>query len=78
MPRQVRIEYPSAIYHLASRGDRPEKISLDDADRQDFIKALAEACQKTAWQDADLASRRKHDPDKLEIAVRLRRETTLT
>lgn len=33
-----------------SRGDRQERILLDDVDRQDFIKTLAEACQKTSWQ----------------------------
>jgi hypothetical protein len=30
-----------------SRGDRRENIYLDDVDRQDFLKTLAEACQKT-------------------------------
>ena len=50
MPRQLRIEYPGAMYHLMSRGDRRERIFLDDVDRQDFIKTLAEACQKTGWQ----------------------------
>ena len=50
MPRKLRIEYPGAIYHLMSRGDRRERIFLDDVDRQDFIKTLAEACQKTGWQ----------------------------
>jgi REP element-mobilizing transposase RayT len=38
------------MYHLMSRGDRREKIFLDDVDRQDFLKTLAEACQKTQWQ----------------------------
>jgi REP element-mobilizing transposase RayT len=38
------------MYHVMSRGDRREKIFLDDVDRQDFVKTLAEACQKTAWQ----------------------------
>jgi REP element-mobilizing transposase RayT len=33
-----------------SRGDRREKIFLDDVDRHDFIKTVAEACQKTGWQ----------------------------
>jgi len=33
-----------------SRGDRREKVSLDDVDRQDFVKTLAEACQKTNSQ----------------------------
>ena len=38
------------MYHVMSRGDRQERIFLDDIDRQDFIKTLAEACQKTDWQ----------------------------
>jgi REP element-mobilizing transposase RayT len=38
------------MYHVMSRGDRREKIFLDDVDRHDFIKTLAEACQKTGWQ----------------------------
>jgi REP element-mobilizing transposase RayT len=50
MPRQVRIQYPGAMYHVMSRGDRREDIFLDDVDRQDFLKTLAEGCQKTAWQ----------------------------
>jgi putative transposase len=50
MPRKLRVEYPGALYHVMSRGDRREDIFLDDVDRQDFIKTLAEACQKTAWQ----------------------------
>src|SRR6266567_615731 len=50
MPRKLRVEYPGALYHVMSRGDRREKIFLDDIDRQDFIKPLAEACQKTGWQ----------------------------
>ena len=36
MPRQLRIQYPGAIYHVLSRGDRREKIFLDDVDRQDW------------------------------------------
>ncbi len=50
MPRQLRIEYPGAIYHLMDRGDRREDIFVDDVDRQDLLKTLAEACQKTGWQ----------------------------
>jgi REP element-mobilizing transposase RayT len=50
MPRQVRIQYPGAMYHVMSRGDRREDIFLDDVDRQDFLKTLAEGCQKTDWQ----------------------------
>ena len=50
MPRKIRIEYPGAIYHVMSRGDRREDIFLDDVDRQDFLKTLAEACQKTGFE----------------------------
>ena len=44
------MEYPGAIYHVMSRGNRRQDIYLDDVDRQDFLKTLAEACQKTGWQ----------------------------
>ena len=50
MPRQLRIDYPGAIHHVMSRGDRRENIYHDDVDRQDFLKTLAEVCQKTDWQ----------------------------
>ncbi|MEI6785069.1 MAG: hypothetical protein WCQ21_29580 [Verrucomicrobiota bacterium] len=50
MTRKLRIEYPGAMYHRMSRGDRREKIFLDDVNRQQFLKMLAEACQKTHWQ----------------------------
>ncbi len=50
MPRKLRVEFPGAIYHLMSRGDRREDIFRDDVDRQDFLKTLAEACQKTGFQ----------------------------
>ncbi len=50
MPRKLRVEFPGAIYHVMSRGDRREDVFLDDVDRQDFLKTLAEACQKSGWQ----------------------------
>lgn len=50
MPRQLRIEYAGAIYHVLSRGDRRKAIFLDDVDRQDFLKTLAETCQKTGFE----------------------------
>ena len=85
MPRQVRIEYPGAIYHVMSRGNRCQDIYLSDVDRHDFLKTFAEACEKTqeelhrlGWQEADLLSHRKRDPRKVQIAVRLRQQTTLT
>ena len=50
MPRQPRLEYPGAIYHVMNRGDRREDIVLDDADRQRFAETFDEACGKTGWQ----------------------------
>jgi len=35
MPRKLRVEYPSAVYHAMSRGDRREDTFLDDVDRGD-------------------------------------------
>ena len=50
MPQQLRIEYPGAMYHVMSRGNRRQDIYLDDMDRHDFLKTLAEAFQQPDWQ----------------------------
>src|ERR1035437_5075554 len=50
MPRQLRIEYAGAIYHVMNRGDWREPIFHDDLDRKRFVAALGEACTKTDWQ----------------------------
>lgn len=50
MARPLRIEYPGAIYHIMSRGDRREMIFLDDGDRRSFLDTLGQACAKTGWQ----------------------------
>src|SRR5882672_2677179 len=50
MPRQLRIEYPGALYHLMNRGDRREPIFKDDLDRQRFLVTFGQVCEKTGWQ----------------------------
>ena len=50
MPRQLRLEYAGAIYHLINRGDRREPVFRDDQDCQRFLETLGEACEKTGWQ----------------------------
>ncbi len=50
MPRQMRVEFAGAIFHVLSRGDQRQDIFFDDVDRKHFLKALAETCQKTDWQ----------------------------
>jgi hypothetical protein len=70
MARKLRVEYPGAIYHLMSRGDRRELIFLDDQDRERFVETLGEACAKTGYRGGD--------PKKVALAARLRAKTTLT
>jgi len=50
MPRQIRIEFPGALYHVMARGDRREPIFLDDEDCGSFLKVLAEASHKMGWR----------------------------
>ncbi|MCG3148107.1 MAG: hypothetical protein PCFJNLEI_01549 [Verrucomicrobiae bacterium] len=50
MPRQLRVEYAGAIYHVMNRGDRRESIVHDEQDRQRFWETLGETCRKTQWQ----------------------------
>jgi hypothetical protein len=50
MPRKVRVQYIDMMYQVVSLGDQPDDILSDDADRNDFIKTLPEACQQTGWQ----------------------------
>jgi hypothetical protein len=48
MARKLRVEYAGAIYHVMNRGDRRERIFMDDADRQHFVDTLGEACAKAS------------------------------
>jgi REP-associated tyrosine transposase len=50
VPRQLRIEFEGAVYHVLNRGDRREVIFHDADDRERFLVALGEACAKTDWQ----------------------------
>lgn len=50
MPRQVRIEYPGAVYHAIARGDRKEPIVADDEDRIRFKALLEELAERTGWE----------------------------
>lgn len=46
MARPLRIEFPGAIYHVTSRGDRREDIFEDDLDRRNFLELVAQALQR--------------------------------
>ena len=42
MSRRLLIEFPGAIYHVTSRGDRREPIFEDDSDRAALLGVLEE------------------------------------
>jgi REP element-mobilizing transposase RayT len=46
MSRPLRIEFPGAVYHVTSRGDRREEIYRDDTDRAQFLLVLEQACRR--------------------------------
>ena len=50
MPRQLRLEYEGAIYHVMARGNRRQSIYRDDRDRLAWLDFLSRACQRTGWR----------------------------
>jgi hypothetical protein len=46
MARPLRIEYPGALYHVTSRGDRREPIFDDDRDRTAFLNVLGDVVSR--------------------------------
>ncbi len=49
MARPLRIEYPGALYHVTSRGDRREPIFEDDDDRIMFLELLCHVSERYNW-----------------------------
>ncbi|MDD5240826.1 MAG: transposase [Sulfuricella sp.] len=49
MSRPIRIEFPDALYHVTSRGDRREAIFEDDLDRQTFLSTLEQVVVQFNW-----------------------------
>ncbi len=50
MSRQLRIQFPDAIYHVTSRGNRRQSIVVDDLDRDTFFERIGTTVQKYAWE----------------------------
>jgi len=46
MARPWRIQYPDAVYHIISRGNRQADIFLTDQDRHDFINLLSKTGER--------------------------------
>ncbi|MGD0960317.1 MAG: transposase [Methylomonas sp.] len=49
MARPLRIEFPNALYHITSRGDRREAIYRDDEDRRQWLMILGQVCECFNW-----------------------------
>lgn len=46
MARPLRVNYPHAFYHVTSRGNERKPIVVDDADRQLFVRVLADTVEQ--------------------------------
>jgi len=46
MARSLRIEFPRAVYHITSRGDKREKIFENDKDREIFLEILGSVVER--------------------------------
>ena len=46
MTRPLRLEFPGAVYHVTSRGDRSELIYRDDVDRRAWLDAMQLVCKR--------------------------------
>lgn len=49
MSRPLRIEYPGAVYHVQSLGNRKEDIFLSDEDRELFLRTFQEVAERSQW-----------------------------
>lgn len=49
MARPLRIEFPNAVYHVTSRGNRRENIYLDDHDKKLFLDILCQVHKRFNW-----------------------------
>lgn len=50
MSRPLRLEFPNALYHVTSRGDRREPIYEDDVDRVAWLEVFDQVCSRLQWR----------------------------
>jgi len=46
MTRPLRLDFPGALHHVTSRGNRRTAIYRDDADRRIWLEVLAKVCER--------------------------------
>jgi len=49
MPRQPRIQFEGAVYHVMARGNRRGKIFSDAEDHRTFLRTLGETCERSGF-----------------------------
>jgi putative transposase len=50
MSKPLRIEFPSALYHLGLRGNGRDNIYLTDDYRALFLSVLEQVCERFSWE----------------------------
>ena len=50
MARPLRLEFPGALYHITSRGNRREAIYENTEDREAFLTILGDVCALYRWR----------------------------
>ena len=50
MSRQLRLQFPGAVYHITSRGNARQDIFADDADRRRFLDLLGREIEQHRWR----------------------------
>ncbi|MBM4256581.1 MAG: helix-turn-helix domain-containing protein [Deltaproteobacteria bacterium] len=50
MSRPLRVEFPGAVYHVTSRGDRREAIYEDEMDRRGFLEIVGQVVDRFGWR----------------------------
>lgn len=49
MARPLRLEYEGALYHITSRGNKRDRIFIEDSDRMKFLEILADTVKRHMW-----------------------------
>ena len=90
MARKVRIRYPGAIYHVMNRGDHMLKYMEQQKGKWHYGEELCESAEAKAERlvgealrvdgvaEDELETWGKGHPYKMNLALRLRAETTVT
>ena len=50
MARQLRLQFPGAVYHVTSRGNAGQDIFADDEDRTRFLELLEREIEQHRWR----------------------------